>query len=207
VHFCERLYRRNDRLPHLIPHRLSQIPSWQTVCPVFNFGPIRHVRGASSALCHIPLVFLQTTFLLPGPHSGVHWQVVGWWIDSQCLHIWRPLHNCNSVFTPQLYAIYRALLFIQHRTVKCHLVCTDSLSALQSLSGHAHNHLRVTEILIQVSHLHKRRKYVIFCWVPVHTSWSSKKAANTEKSAALYGTLVSNTALGNDFPLSFLVSF
>jgi hypothetical protein len=73
------------------------------------------------------------------------------------------LHNFNSVFTTKLYAIYRALLFIQRQPQQCHLICTDSLSALQGLNCYSPDHPIIIEILIQLSHLHHLGKSVVFC--------------------------------------------
>jgi ribonuclease HI len=81
------------------------------------------------------------------------------------------LHRFNSVFTAELYAIYRAILFIRRWPQQNYLVCTDSLSALQCLSGYSPDHPIVAEILIQGTHLHKSRKSVVFCWVPGHTGF------------------------------------
>jgi hypothetical protein len=40
------------------------------------------------------------------------------------------LLNFNRVFTAKLYAVYQALLFIWCQPQQCHLIFTDSLSAL-----------------------------------------------------------------------------
>jgi hypothetical protein len=71
------------------------------------------------------------------------------------------LHNFNSIFTAELYAIYRALLFIRRQLQQCHLICTDSLSALQGLNCYSPGHPIVIEILIQLSHLHQSATSIV----------------------------------------------
>lgn len=107
----------------------------------------------------------------------------------------------SSIFTAELCAIYHALLFIQHQTWNCYLICTDSLSALRSLSGYTVDHPIIIEILTQVSHLNKAGKSVVFCWVPSHVGLPGNKATDTAaKSAAYHGTLASSRALGCGVP-------
>jgi hypothetical protein len=65
------------------------------------------------------------------------------------------LHNFNSVFTAEICAFYRALLFIRRQPRQCFLVCTESLNALQSLNGCLPDNPIVIEILNQVSYLQK----------------------------------------------------
>jgi ribonuclease HI len=108
-------------------------------------------------------------------------------------------HKFNSVFTAELYAIFRALLFIRRQPQQCHLICTDSLSAFQGLNWYSTDHPIVTEILIQLSHLHQSGKSVVFCWVPGHTGLPGNEAADAAaKAAAFYGPLVSDRNLGID---------
>jgi hypothetical protein len=47
VHFCQLLQWLNIFLPYIIPHRHSQIPPWQIICPSFILRLIRHGRSTS----------------------------------------------------------------------------------------------------------------------------------------------------------------
>jgi ribonuclease HI len=94
-------------------------------------------------------------------------------------------HLCsfNSIFTVELYAMYQVLVFIWCQSQQCHL-CTDLLSVLQSLTGYTPNHVIIIEIVIQVSHLHKAGKSVVFCWIPDHTGLSGNKTTDAPAKAA-----------------------
>jgi hypothetical protein len=99
-------------------------------------------------------------------------------------------------------ASYQAVLFIQHQSQKCHLLSSDSLCALQSLIGHAPEHLIITEILSPVSHLHKAVKFVVFCWVP-----GSEATDSTAKAAGLHRLVASEPDLGIDVHTSPIMLF
>jgi hypothetical protein len=93
------------------------------------------------------------------------------------------LSSCYSIFTAKPYVLYQALLFTWCKWQKSHLLCTDFLSALQSLNGYGYNHPVVIEVLYQVSHFHKAWKSVVFCWVPDHTGLPSNEAADVAAKA------------------------
>jgi hypothetical protein len=93
------------------------------------------------------------------------------------------LHGFNSVFTAELYALYRTVLFIRHQPGRHHLVCTGSLSALQCLSGHFHDFPIVSEILLQISNLRTAGQSAVFCWVPGHCGLPCNEAID---AAAMY---------------------
>jgi hypothetical protein len=58
----------------------------------------------------------------------------------------------------------------------------------------------VNEILIELSHLQKVGKSLVFCWVPGHTGLSISKATDAAaKVVALHGNLTSDRALGSGF--------
>lgn len=50
------------------------------------------------------------------------------------------LLNFNSIFTAELYAFYRACLFVRYQPRQYHLICTDSLCALHNLSSYSCTH-------------------------------------------------------------------
>jgi hypothetical protein len=67
------------------------------------------------------------------------------------------------VYTAEIHAICRALLFIWQQCRQRHLFCTHSLGALQSLRGHMPNHTAILNILGHVFRLHKTRESAVFC--------------------------------------------
>jgi ribonuclease HI len=108
------------------------------------------------------------------------------------------LHGFNSVFTAELYALYRARLFIRRQLRRNHLVCTDSLSALQCLSGHSPDHPVVAEIQLKYPACAPWDSLVV-CWVRGHCGLPGSEAADAvAKSAAMRGPLVSDRALDTD---------
>jgi hypothetical protein len=86
-----------------------------------------------------------------------------------------------------------------HRTrrqpVRRHLVCTDSLIALQCLSGYSSDYPIVAEVLLQVSNQRTSRESVVFGRVPEHCGLPGNEAADV---AAMKGPLVSDRALGTN---------
>jgi hypothetical protein len=158
VRLHQLLQQLNIRLPHIIPCRLSRIPPWEIVRPTCDLRLISHPRSSTSPLtyrrCFAELlssypdytaVYTDGSFLRESTGSAF---VYGGAAFS-CLH------NFNSVFTAELYALYRALLFLRRQPRQCHLMCTDSLSALQSLISYSRDHPIANEIQYQLSHLQK----------------------------------------------------
>jgi hypothetical protein len=108
------------------------------------------------------------------------------------------LYSFNSVFIAKLYDMYQPLPLICYHSQQYYLVCTDSLGTFQSPSGYSPDHLIFIENLIEVAHLHKSGKSVVFWWVPGHTGLLGNEAANAAaKVATLHGTLASDRALGS----------
>jgi ribonuclease HI len=94
------------------------------------------------------------------------------------------LHNFNSVFAAELYALYRALLFIRRQSRHCRLLCTDSLISLPSLPNYSPDNPIMNDILIQLSHLQKTGKSVVFCWVAGHAGLPGNEGASAAARAA-----------------------
>jgi ribonuclease HI len=96
------------------------------------------------------------------------------------------LHSFNSVFTAELCAMYRALLFIRCQPRQYHLVCTDSLSGLQSLCGCSPDNPIVIELLFQLFHIHRAGKSVVFCRIPGQSGLPGNEAADAAAKAAAF---------------------
>lgn len=157
-------------------------------CPPYQQCPTCQTSVGHNIFSHIPLAFCWTSFILPGPHSGV--------CDGAAFYY--RLHNFNSVFMAELCALYRALQFIWHQPRQCRLICTDSLSSLQIFSSYSLDHPIVNKILIQLSHFQKAGKSVVFCWVPHHTGLPGNRATDAAaKVAASHETITSDRALGS----------
>jgi ribonuclease HI len=188
VRFHQLLQELNIRLPHIYPCSLSRNPPWEIVGPTCDLWLISQPRGSPSPLTyrrfiaeHLSsypdhtVVYTDGSFLRGSTDSA--------FVHDGAAFSYR-LRNCNSVFTADLYALYRALLFLRQQHLQCHLICTDSLSALQSLSSYSRDHPIVNEIMYQPSHLQKAGKFVEMCCVPGHTGLAGNEAADATAKAA-----------------------
>jgi ribonuclease HI len=203
VRLQDLLQRLGIQLPHFIPHRLSPVPAWKSPQPVCDLRLARYAGGATSALTyrrhfaellsHYPdhtAVYTHGSFLQGSARSAFVY-------NGQAFSY--RLHSFNSAFTAELYALYRAVLFICRQLGRHHLVRTDSLSALPCLSHYCPDHPTVAEILLQVSNLHTSGQSVMFCWVPGHCGLPGNEAAIAVTiAAAMRGPLVSDRAQSTD---------
>ncbi|GBL75183.1 hypothetical protein AVEN_194428-1 [Araneus ventricosus] len=89
------------------------------------------------------------------------------------------LHNCCSVFTAELVAIFCALQEISPSDQRNFIIYTDSMSALETLS---HNDIQMhpvgLEILSVLQFLRNKGFNIIFCWVPSHVGISGNETAD-----------------------------
>jgi hypothetical protein len=151
VCFHQLLQQLHVRLPHIISCRLFRIPRWEIVCPTCDLRLVSHPRGATS------LTYLWCFTQLPSSYlyhmavytdrSFLHELTGSAFVYDSAAFSYR-LYNFNSIFTAELCALYRALLFFRRQPWQCHLICTDSLSALQSLSISSRDHPIVKEIVV-----------------------------------------------------------
>jgi hypothetical protein len=95
----------------------------------------------------------------------------------------------STVFTTELYAMYQPLHFLHWPLWQYHLICTGSLSALQSLWSYLSHHL------IQESHLYKAEKCVMFCHIPGDTGLLGSEATDLAAEAATLHCLIMSDRL------------
>ncbi|GBN12298.1 hypothetical protein AVEN_199467-1 [Araneus ventricosus] len=89
------------------------------------------------------------------------------------------LHNCCSVFTAELVAIFCALQEILPSHQRNFILYTDSMSALETLSHYDNRiHPVALEILSVLQFLRKKGFNIIFCWVPSHVGISGNETAD-----------------------------
>ncbi|GBN70030.1 hypothetical protein AVEN_212119-2-1, partial [Araneus ventricosus] len=89
------------------------------------------------------------------------------------------LHNCCSVFTAELVAIFCALQEISPSSQRKFIIYTDSMSALESLSHYDNRiHPVALEILSVLKFLRNKGFSIIFCWVPSHVGISGNETAD-----------------------------
>ncbi|GBN65923.1 hypothetical protein AVEN_168017-1, partial [Araneus ventricosus] len=89
------------------------------------------------------------------------------------------LHNCCSVFTAELVAIFCALQEILPSNQRNFILYTDSMSALETLSHYDNRiHPVALEILSVLQFLRNKGFNIIFCWVPSHVGISGNETAD-----------------------------
>ncbi|GBM12396.1 hypothetical protein AVEN_160897-1, partial [Araneus ventricosus] len=90
------------------------------------------------------------------------------------------LHNCCSVFTAELVAIFCALQEISPSSQRNFIIYTDSMSALDTLSHYdTQMHPVGLEILSVSQFLRNKGFSIIFCWVPSHVGISGNEIADS----------------------------
>ncbi|GBL79203.1 putative RNA-directed DNA polymerase from transposon X-element [Araneus ventricosus] len=89
------------------------------------------------------------------------------------------LHNCCSVFTAELVAIFSALQEISPSSQRNFIIFTNSMSALETLSHYdIQMHPVGLEILSVLQFLRNKGFIIIFCWVPSHVGISGNETAD-----------------------------
>ncbi|GBO29676.1 hypothetical protein AVEN_88860-1 [Araneus ventricosus] len=89
------------------------------------------------------------------------------------------LHNCCSVFTAELVAIFSALQEISPSSQRDFIIYTDSMSALETLSHYdTQMHPVGLEILSVLQGLRNKGFHIIFCWVPSRVGISGNETAD-----------------------------
>ncbi|GBN12421.1 putative RNA-directed DNA polymerase from transposon X-element [Araneus ventricosus] len=106
------------------------------------------------------------------------------------------LHNCCSVFTAELVAIFCALQEISPSNQRNFIIYTDSMSALEALSHYdIQMHPVALKILSILHFLCKEGFNIIFSWVPSHVGISGNEIADSIAKFA-------STFLSQDIPYS-----
>ncbi|GBN13043.1 hypothetical protein AVEN_74935-1, partial [Araneus ventricosus] len=89
------------------------------------------------------------------------------------------LHNCCSVFTAELVAIFCALQELLPSNRRHFIIYTDSMSALETLSHYdSRTHPVALEIISVLQFLRNKGFNIIFCWVPSHVGISGNETAD-----------------------------
>ncbi|XP_055943531.1 uncharacterized protein LOC129974449 [Argiope bruennichi] len=165
-------------------------PPWDT--PKFSFvNPFKGFDKSSTA----PAVFQQLFFyhrhryssfnpiFTDGSKSDDH---VGYGIVFPSDTVSHRVHNCCSVFTAELLAIFCALQKISSLPQRKFIIYTDSMSALETLS-HYHNRMHPTAIrILSLLRLLQNEDFqIIFCWVPSHVGIHGNEMADSAAKSAL----------------------
>jgi ribonuclease HI len=94
------------------------------------------------------------------------------------------LHPYCSVFTAELTAIRIALRSIKN-SIGSFMICTDSYSALQSISVYSPGHPIVQDIQSTLLSLSKKGTTIRFAWIPGHVGITGNEKADAAAKDAL----------------------
>lgn len=82
-----------------------------------------------------------------------------------------------TVMTSEMYAIKLALEMVDDTNHNNYVICTDSLSSIQSIDHYMENNLLLRRIMITIDRIITAGKNITFSWVPSHVG-----IANNEKA-------------------------
>ncbi|VEN48387.1 unnamed protein product [Callosobruchus maculatus] len=106
-------------------------------------------------------------------NSGVGAAVVG---EGE---IWKgSLNSMSSIYTAELTAIYQALIYVHQNSSGTYLICSDSLSSLQSIKDTFSTDPLVQKIIYLNHALQQQSKTVTFIWTPGHVGILGNQAAD-----------------------------
>jgi hypothetical protein len=87
------------------------------------------------------------------------------------------LHNLSSVYAEEVYAIYRAPLFISPQTrIYNFLMCSDLFRAIAYLYQCLNT--VTAQIFCQLSQVYEKGCCVVFCWAPYRASFPGNEVAD-----------------------------
>nr|CAI5816970.1 unnamed protein product [Callosobruchus analis] len=191
-------------LPSVFNRAFSRIPPW-VVCPaIIRLDCSIYNKTESSAIT------LKQTFLgivnsynhatiLYTDGSKSQEGVGAAFTTSSAIYQYR-LNPNASIYMAELYAIWKALEFIcSNETANTCLICSDSLSALKSLS----DPFTINPLVQQVIEVHHRttliHKQVIFVWCPGHVNIPGNELADRAACEAIHCDTYDDKLLTDDF--------
>ncbi|KAL2092947.1 hypothetical protein ACEWY4_010259 [Coilia grayii] len=116
------------------------------------------------------------------------------------------LNNFLSIYSIELTAIIAALRWVEEVKPLQSVICTDSLSVLQSfISGHTLRDDLVTETMQLLAQLNNLGLSVHFCWVPAHMGLKGNETADKVAKEALgQESIIVHVPLGKGEAKSFI---
>jgi ribonuclease HI len=106
--------------------------------------------------------------------SGVGCSVI---VDKHCSRSWR-LSSLASVYTAELYALWQAVLYCSSSTDSSFIICSDSLSSLQSLLNTFSDDPLVQLLLNSYQLAVSKSKKIVFCFIPSHVGIKGNEQAD-----------------------------
>ena len=176
-------------VPEVFAAGASSLPPWAMKRPLCDTHLHRHLKGSTTAeeFQQLFYEFLDhNAKLIPVYTDGSK-------TDSACAcavvsshHgvLKRKLSPLCGILTAELVALRTALQEIRHNDVSF-VICTDSMSALQTILRFSPSHPIAQEIHVALRSLHMRGVKIIFMWVPGHMGILGNEKADRAAKEAL----------------------
>jgi ribonuclease HI len=190
-------------LPTVVPHKQMCVPPWFLFKATFDFSLTKYGKSTIPAEL-FRRHFAEVTSKYPDhTHIFTDGSVIQGSTGYSFFFDSRPfvfhLHPFCTIFTAELYALYRALLHLRHLSPGRFLLCTDSLSSLHALSSSVPDNPLVVQSLCITSELLQQGHTIVFCWIPGRTGIPGNKTADSAvRSGALNMTAICGRALASD---------
>lgn len=176
--------------PNMLPLFSSNHPPWILSPANFNFDLIKfhkketHPKIIKKVFSEICSGYQDCSFIYTDA-SRIQ-DFVGAAVVTPTSELKYRLPRETSIYTGELFAIYEALLYMLSNVSKSYVVCSDSLSALESFQNlYAANPL--VQLIKQLIHeVHESGTIVNFIFVPSHVGIKGNEIADqTAKDAAI----------------------
>lgn len=186
------LYERQNRilnkisytLPPILPFQSSNIAPWILPPITLNLDLTKHNKSDTPPVLIrnefnlIMSEFTNSTIIYTDASLNHSENTVGAAVVTPSTVFKYHLPKGTSVYTGELMAIYKALLYIANLQSSISVVCTDSLSSLQSISQLFADNALVQLIQQTLYQLQTYKKKVTLVFVPSHTGIPGNERAD-----------------------------
>ena len=183
IRYKELLSSYNIVPPQVARLSLGDIPPWRLLRATFNTSLCKYLKKDTppqtynllfnELLSHYP----SSTITIYTDGSSINGATGSAFFTKDHTENLR-LPNESSVYTAELYAILRALVYIESHTPGNFLICSDSLSAIQSIDSFVTTDPLITNIQALLSSLITREYHLGFAWIPGHAGLLGNEIAD-----------------------------
>ena len=121
-------------------------------------------------------------FILTDHGMGIMWLVLVFPSDTEFS---MRLPDSASIFTAEIWAIFKTLDEIKNASASKFISFTDSLSCLQDLLYMKLGHPVIGMVIRKCVFLNIAKKDIVFCWVPSHTGIKDNEKSDSAAKSAL----------------------
>jgi len=155
-------------------NRVTPIPPWLLRKPIVNLHLSQHSSKASTPPNTYTNYYEHKQYYLQYNEIFTDGSKAMDKVSAACIFIKSKfsrrinLPPYTSIFTTELAAIKLALTSICKTKYKQHIIFSDSMSALQTISHQHTNSPLILDILLLLNDLYNHNFYIIFFWIPSH---------------------------------------